>query len=363
MTRLVLRRRIPALLTGACLVASVAACELSPEQRYDIASRDLRSGSLEVEDQQDAIADLYKAAKAGHVPAAVELGDLAAEGKIVERDIPTAANWYRFAYQRGSVEASVKLAMLALDHPDEVGVDPSDLKPVLQQAVDNDTDGIVTKRVAELYEEGFFGSPDKATAAGYYLKSAEMGRPAAWFQYGDIVADKANGDLFDPEAAVRAYEKAADGGISAAYTRLGDIYAEGLGPIPQDMPRAMAVYEQGEAQGQALSAWNLAVIYADEEGDYYDPILARKKFAAIADELPAAYYRLGRLYLSEPDADEAAALQAFKKGAAADQAASAFMLAKHYQDEGNKDLARKYYRQALDGGISAAEDKLAELRE
>ncbi|MEQ8826884.1 MAG: hypothetical protein RIC82_03780, partial [Parvibaculum sp.] len=142
------RRRPAVLLAGAAFALSLAACELTPEQKYDFATRDLRSDSLDAGDRQDAITDLYDAAKAGHVPAAMTLGDLAAEGEIVEKDATVAAAWYRTAYEAGDPDAATELAELAIEYPDEVRATPDEMREWIGVAIRNDEIGIWSDRLA-----------------------------------------------------------------------------------------------------------------------------------------------------------------------------------------------------------------------
>jgi TPR repeat protein len=125
-------------------------------------------------------------AKAGDVPAMIELAYLSLEGKVIRRDLAGGAAWYRTAAER--------------NHP------------------------IAMNNLGWLYEHGIGVEKNVAEAARWYSRAAEAGHAPSMTNLGQLYKYGFVGAPQNDLVAVRWLRRAAEAGETVAMTELADMY-------------------------------------------------------------------------------------------------------------------------------------------
>lgn len=186
----------------------------------------LISGEVEAvgRDAAEGLRWLQKAAEAGDMKAASNIGWLLMEGRDVERDYGKAAYWLSKAAQGGLPIAQSLLGDL---YRDGLGVDAD------------------TLRADSLYREAFGrGLPD----AGYKIAALNSER------YKGLTPEEAveEGKYFyygyAPSEGVKLFYQAADAGNAEALALLGDAYTRAVG-VPYDHNLSVSYFARAAAAG------------------------------------------------------------------------------------------------------------------
>ncbi|MBL4618245.1 MAG: sel1 repeat family protein [Robiginitomaculum sp.] len=196
---------------------------------------------------------------------------------------------------------------------------------------DDQKNGLVLKRIGDIYDEGLGRPKNPATAVVYYQKSADKGyslgqvsigymleigrgvdqdqvRAVSWYRkaadQGNARAQTNLGNMYETGngvtqsygEAAKWFRKAADQGYPRAQKNLGYFYEKGLG-VPQSYSSAVAWYRKAADQGNAGAQYNLGVAYFNGNGVLRnkDQVIAWIKKAAAQDHkgAQAALKQLG----------------------------------------------------------------------
>ena len=225
--------------------------------------------------QRSAEQDRFEKAL-GYYEKAVELGcdrgllgkgDLLEYGRGMEHDSEQARQLYEEALSRSCVLANLDLGDY---YRDGVGVDRDYIK-----ALDYYTAFLNDKSTADLDED-------------------------VYARIGDLYFTGIAGIDRDYQEALSWYTKGQEAGKASSIARLGDMYYQGYGVI-RDYGKALTYYTEAMDMGDGYATCRCGLWYVDVNIDNTerDPEMAEKCLVmAAAMGHPNAYYKLGRLYLT-----------------------------------------------------------------
>lgn len=253
----------------ARLEEKLYACGEDAENLYE---RALKQDTGERRNAAKAAALYAKAAKAGSVRAAYNLGVFYLRGDGVKKDLGGAFNYFSQAAAKEHLGALYNLGYC--------------------------------------YEKGVGTAVDKIKACACYERAAKAGYAAAQYAYGCFM-ESGLGGVRDYGVAVSMYERAARQGMSEADVALGLMYGTGTG-VNADREKAKSYYKSAAQAGDEIGLYNYGCMVRD------DGLIKEAKSAfneAAAKGYTPAMFNLGKL--SEQEGDRAAALKYFRIGAQA----------------------------------------------
>lgn len=340
--------------TGAAAYYQYAPEDVPAEAALTIAEA---MSALEGADRQGpAIVAIYhRAYQAGQYEAAVRLGDIYFDGKLVPRDIAAAERFFQLA---GAAVPPQTLLRLADAFLEGIGV-PVDRSTALDYYRRALSGGVAIAGLK--LGTALAGSPQAGgEAVEAFVRAAELGEVGGYLLAGELQQEH------DPEAAAMLYEKALAAGISEAAGHLGDMQFDGvLGAA--DVLAAAAYYQQSLAgiPSRALLPIADALASQDEAGALNHAVELYER--SLAEGNADAAGRLGALYLSDAlgPSDPVKAelyLEQAPTGAPVD---ALIALGNAYRDGSgvavNGLRASQYYRKAVAAGDVAANQLLGEL--
>jgi TPR repeat protein len=160
------------------------------------------------EDREEAIRRLEQAAAKGSPIAMFQLGAYYRDGRVCERDIPKALDYYVRAAELRYIPACLRAAVLLM--PNAAGSAPS-------------------------------GRPNAEKAIRLYEMAVEAGDESAMHNYAVVLSGQMGEQYADTKRAVELWKKAADKGIAAAQFRYGECAEKGI-EMPADVGTACHYY-------------------------------------------------------------------------------------------------------------------------
>jgi uncharacterized protein len=181
---------------------------------------------------------------------------------------------------------------------------------------------------------------------------------------GDLTAQHylgfcyASGDrvLQNGKTAVEWYERAAQAGYLPSYGNLGMLYQYGR-VVPRDLAKTLRNYQLAADAGLPQGQANLAMLYRDGVGVGRNPAEALKWFRlAAAQGHAVSMMEIGRAYRFGQGVRQNSreAIKWFEKAVEQGEPLAELNLGLIFEDEGNLDMAAKYYRQAAEHGLADA---------
>jgi TPR repeat protein len=245
------------------------------------------------------VAELEKAAAAGHVPSLLKLADALATGRGLRQHDARAVGYYRQAAEKGSVEAM--------------------------------------NRLAEHYASGYGVKKSPAERFAWTRRAAEAGDAKAWRAVGGFLRSGVAGQPPDGAAALAAYERAVAGGEVAALDDIGRMHRYGQG-VPKDLDRAVAAYERAIATGLKNLETTVASLH-EERKDAANALVWRRKAWEAGD-------RASGLKVAEAldKTDRAAATALYRQLAEAGDDRAQFTSAARLEEDGDFAGAVVWYR-------------------
>lgn len=339
---------------GAAAYYQYAPEDVPAAQALQIA--EAMAGLERADEQGPAIVAIYQRAyQAGQDEAAVRLGDIYFEGKLVPRDIPAAERFYQLA---GSAVPAQTLLSLADARLDGIGVaaDRSAALGYYRRALSGGAAVAGLKLGTAL--AGNPSSLGEATEA--FVRAAELGELQGYLLAGKLQQEH------EPAIAAGLYEKALGAGIWEAAGHLGDMYFEGVLGAP-DVLRAATYYAQSPEGIPSHARLPIADALIARGDAGVLPEAVKLYELALDDGNADAAGRLGALYLSDAlgPSDPARAEQYFDRAPTGAPRAALVALANAYRD-GNSVAtdgvrAAQYYRRAVEAGDIAANLLLGDL--
>lgn len=264
-------------------------------------------GSMDEQNDAEAVAWYRKSAEQGNAEAQKTLGVMYKKGDGVAKDFNEAAKWYQKAAEQGNAKAQNALGVMYCQGEgisrDFTEAEKWYHKAAMQGNVD------AQENLGMMYYHGQGVPQDFTEASKWFLESAELGNDEAqnnlgWmFQNGEGVSK-------DLTLAFQWYKKAADQGYSNAEYNLGYCYAQGTG-VEKNFTEAIDWITKAAEQGYAPAQNYLGFAYYTGTGVAKDEIEAVKWYRKAADEGDSEGQRsLGIIYLNgwgvEKDESEAA---------------------------------------------------------
>ncbi|WP_055048601.1 tetratricopeptide repeat protein [Devosia sp. A16] len=317
---------------------------------------DAMAAQKEADRQGQAIVGLYQRAyQAGQYDAAVRLGDIYFEGKLVARDIAAAERFYQLA---GSTVPALTLLKLGDARLDGIGV-AVDRRAALEYYRRALGGGVA---VAGLKLGTALSSDPQAAdeAAAAFVRAAELGEARGYLLAGELQQAR------QPAAAAALYEKALSAGIGEAAGHLGDMYFDGVLGTP-DMLRAASYYERASSGIPSRALLPIADALASQGGATLLSQAVELYERSLAQGNRDAAGRLGALYLSQAlgPSDPAKAEQYFDQQPDGIPAETLVALGNAYRDGNNVQVsgsrAAQYYQRAVAAGDVAANQLLGDL--
>ncbi|CAN7441413.1 hypothetical protein LJR016_002833 [Devosia sp. LjRoot16] len=313
--------------------------------------------TLEGADRQGpAIVEIYhRAYQAGQYVAAVRLGDIYFDGKLVARDVAAAERFYQLAGAAVPPQTLLSLADARLEGTG-VPVDRSAALDYYRRALSGGVAVAGLKLGTALAASPQAG--DEAVEA--FVRAAELGEVSGYLLAGELQQEH------EPAAAAALYEEALAAGISEAAGHLGDMQLDGVLGAP-DVLRASAYYQQSPAGIPSRALLPIADALASlDDADALDHAVELYE-RSLAEGNADAAGRLGALYLSEAlgPSDPAKAEQYFEQAPTGAPVNALIALGNAYRDGSNVEVnglrASQYYRSAVAAGDVAANQLLGDL--
>ncbi|MCC3351146.1 toll/interleukin-1 receptor domain-containing protein [Ruminococcus albus] len=239
----------------------------------------------------------------------------------------------------------------------------------------------------------FLINKDKAKALDIYLKAAEEGLPAAYYNIADIL-EKCADDVYLSYSSGYAADtkikelpgiKNAHDYIDAAvyyYNKADALYREkkNIGYAPA-LYRLGVIKEKEEAYKDAFKSYSesakqqyvpavnaVAFYYATGKGEVVtkDVEKAKSLFESISDELPFAAYNYAKLMADEKKtADVSDLIKNYEKAYFSKEPVpqAAYELAKIYQKQNDIIKAKHFYYLALEGGYYPADKEIKKIEQ
>ncbi|HHF7347772.1 TPA: tetratricopeptide repeat protein [Legionella feeleii] len=218
-------------------------------------------------------------------------------------------------------------------------------------------------KLGYLYDKGFGGQIDRATAAKWYSLAAEQGEPVAQYLLGQLYQLGRIGTQPDYAAAKKWYS-AAQTSYPRASVALGFIYDT----VDDNYLKALENYQLAAEKNDAVGQYNLGLVYEDGKGLPVDYVKAKDFYTKAASlGYSKAMTQLADLYFSGAlgSRDEQQALHWYKKSAALGDGDALYQLGLLSETGVATKLdfanATSYYQQAAAKGNEKAKLALARM--
>jgi hypothetical protein len=277
-----------------------------------------------------------KLAKQGNADAQYSLGVAYHEGEGVKQDDKKAVYWWQKAAEQGIAKAQYHLGFA---YHDGEGVKQDDEKAVywLQKAAEQG-DAEAQYNLGVAYYKGKGVKQDDEKAVYWLQKAAEQGIAEAQYNLG-FAYFNGKGVKQDDEKAVYWWQKAAEQGIALAQYNLGVVYHKGK-TVKPDYEQIIYWWEKAAEQGNAKAQYNLGYAYYNGVGVKQDDEKAVDWWRKAAEHGHAkAQNNLGLAYYNGKGIakDDKQAILWYSKSAKQGNIAAQFILAKIYNEQGDKE--------------------------
>ena len=313
--------------------------------------------------QQKTFEKTLAAAQAGDMKAAVEVGNLYAQGEGTSQNGLQAAEWYRKAAVDGSSEAAWLLAQLYI-----TGVlIPQDLEEALTYLQLSARAGYAVSQaeMGRFYEQGLAGLPVHPAQALYWrFLAAQNGDKKAQALVQQV--EKEDPELFSQIQTFLDTLALAKQGNAASRLEAGRAYHSGFPVVRDDEQAAFWLTSAWEENQSVEAACELAELYQNGWGVEKNEAKALELLGAAAEKKnPLAQYLLGeRAYKGEnPKYEDAFAWfsNAAEGGYPQAQYMTGFMLMQGQGTPRSVPLAIKFFRDAAEKEHTAAQYVLGQI--
>jgi TPR repeat protein len=266
---------------------------------------------------EEGLRMLENAAEQGQDGAYISIGDVYIEGRLVEKDIAKAMEYYQKAAEDGDTEGYISLASLLLEfveHQAKIGRSPETYETEVAQCLDalsmaaelDNTDAMVM--LGNIFWIGSFLDTDEARAAAYYQQAAAAGSPSAMLNLGQM---KLSGCKAVPATAKDWFTRAAALGSIEGELELGQMYLYGR-TVTQDVRKALHHLDNAKASRFVDVMCILGQYYYAAAKTPTDKEAAGQYFEQALDKSGRAAYEWGQLLLKDAADAPASEAQAIK---------------------------------------------------
>jgi hypothetical protein len=204
--------------------------------------------------QDFAIAKTYYEACGDNPNAQISLAFLYKNGQGVVQDKTKALSMCQSLVNKGYVDAYLGLASIAYSNGDYATA-LNYFTKVVNEGNEQLYIASGMNYIGYMYEHGQGVSRDYAQAMEWFIKSADLGTPAAMVNIG-YMYNYGQGVSRDYAQAMEWYMKAANMGYSGAMTNIGTMYWNGTG-VEKDATKAVEWWQKAVALGEEQAAKNL----------------------------------------------------------------------------------------------------------
>jgi TPR repeat protein len=246
---------------------------------------------------QPLVAGLEKAAQAGNVDAQFLLGDMFAskDTNIFQGRQAEAVSYYEKALSGGRTGAAIRLGDL-YSNDRVVAADPVKAFQYYSQAASTGKSAYAERRVATAYLRGNGVAADPEKAVAMLVKLADAGDLPAARALGDTYADKKFTGA-DNKLAIKYYEQAFKAGDHALARKLGSLLS--AEKDPESLAQSVGYFKQAADAGDSYSKLQTAKAHLAGSGVPRDPAMGVKMLEElVAANDRSAYSQLGSLYAS-----------------------------------------------------------------
>jgi TPR repeat protein len=251
---------------------------------------------------------LMDVVKDGSSYAQLEYARLILRGARNESEVQVAFDWVRRAAEGGNESAKALLGRMYVQGFGVAADVPRGMALLAEQEREKLPD--VFNELGIIYRSEKSGMTDKAKAAEYFKRGAELGQREA-AQSLAVMLHTGEGVPVDLKQAIHYYELAVKSGFPDAMNNLAEIYQHGEGGISPNPGKAITLQRRAAQLGYSLAMLNLAGYYENNPA------------AAKADFLSLSYYLIANQY-GELEAKEGLARMKAKVDATVLNAAQTF---------------------------------------
>lgn len=253
-----------------------------------------------------ALEILVPAAEAGNAAAQNLLGVAYDAGHGVDADSNTAVDWWESAARQGHGPARLNLGDFhergRADHPPDI---EAAITWYVRAGASKQPEAFT--RLGRIFERGARGEADFDLAQQYYRGGVALGSAQSMANLGALYLT-GRGVTRDYSDALALFQEGAAYGNAAAWAGLAALYINGQGVV-RDVAAAHALYQSALAAGSAEAALGLAYLVRDIPGYWSgDPVQALgyclKAMDLVDDDLDAAPFPSDCIVFSKDLQDE-----------------------------------------------------------
>ena len=204
--------------------------------------------------EEMSLKQAVKLAKSGNPKAQVVVGKAFEDGKLVEKNMLAAAQWYKKAMRKGNVEATFRLGRVV--HYGGQGVEKSpELSHELYLRASRQDFPEAQYWLGYCYHYGFGTEKDLAKAVEWYRRAAQNNVPQAQNNLA-MLHLAGEGVAKNPKLAARFLTRAAKLNYTYAQNNLAGLYELGWG-VPKNPNQAIQLYTAAARAGNPKALANL----------------------------------------------------------------------------------------------------------
>ncbi|MGI9374310.1 MAG: tetratricopeptide repeat protein [Hyphomicrobiales bacterium] len=204
--------------------------------------------------QEMSLKKAVKLAKSGNPQAQVVVGKTFEEGKVVEKNMLAAAQWYKKAMRKGDVEATFRLGRVV--HYGGQGVEKSpELSHELYLRASRQDFPQAQYWLGYCYHYGFGTEKDLGKAVEWYRRAAQNNIPQAQNNLA-MLHLSGQGVAKNPKLAARFLTRAAKLNYAYAQNNLAGLYELGWG-VQKNPNQAIQLYQAAAKAGNPKAIANL----------------------------------------------------------------------------------------------------------
>lgn len=255
-------------------------------------------------DRSQAIAWYRKAADQGFAKSQINLAWMYASGDLDKRDYDLAEKWMRKAADQGSAEAQCQFGHLLTEEFDKSGKWTPNFQVAAEWYRKAADQGYAKAQyaLADMYNTGELGDDQRSQCIPWFLKAAAQGDADAQAEVGQLSRYYPNSPLLKSVNTGDALRSSAEKGNLDAQWEIAKRYQSGDG-VPRDPAQAFK-WMQKAASNSAPSSrvgdaiYELALMYERGEGVLPDVSKAHELFLQAATEYrqSEATFRVGQMY-------------------------------------------------------------------
>lgn len=212
-----------------------------------------------------------RGAQANYAEAMHGLGSFYHAGIHVEKNLDQANEWYRKAAAKGYAPSMRNLGKLNDEKSNYLEAASWFEKGALAGDVES------MSLLGAYYARGTTGAPNSQKALQWYRKAADQGDAKAMMSLGNMYLEGAANTPANSSKAIESLSKAAATGYGPAHTRLGKMYFNGEG-VPRNFTKALEHFERAGRQNDPEAYVMIGKMYYSGKGAERNMDMASRMF-------------------------------------------------------------------------------------